>query len=183
MLVFGQKVKVGNYQILKYTKSLSKQELKRLRDIEGVPMEIRQHLDRAKLPYIKVSTVSGSWAVEFVIGTTMYEAIDALTVVRDAAGNRMLMGTEATNAEAIFVAMLADTTTVGDYEYQVEKQKLLSAYLDRASKELNEKEDSGKSDEERKAEEEEALQDAAEVEQFAETLRNMGEELKKEEEK
>ena len=59
----------------------------------------------------------------------------------------------------MFVAMLADTTTVGDFEYQVAKQKLLQEYLDRASKARNAKEDEGKSEEQVAKENEEAAQE------------------------
>lgn len=178
---FGVKVKVGNYQIVKFSKSLSKSEAKKLRSIDKIPADVQKHLQRASLPFIKVSTVSGSWAVEFVIGTTMYEALDELHVVHDAAGNHTLMGNEKTNAEAIFAAMLADTTTVGDFEYQTAKQKLLKEYLDRASKKLNEKADAGKSEDDLKKESEEAVEQVIERDKHGEMIVSMGKELKKEE--
>ena len=172
---FGKKVRVGNYQILKFTKSLPKAEVKKLRDMVNIPLDVRPYLQRSSLPYIKVSTVSGSWAVEFVIGTTMYDALDNLHVVHDAEGNHQLMGVEAHNTEAIFVGMFADTTTVGDFEYMVAKQKLLSEYLDRASKKLNEKQAAGKSDEELKEESEKAAQEVLDKDKHASTIIDMGE--------
>ena len=90
----------------------------------------------------------------------MYDAIDALRVVVDEAGERQLYGVEAKNAEAMFVAMFADTTVVGDYEYQVAKQKLLSEYLDRARKES-----------------EAAVEETAAREAHAKTLLDMAEEI------
>ena len=110
-----------------------------------------------------MSTASGSWGVEFVIGTTMYEAIDSMKVVMDADGNRMAYGIEGKNMEAMFVAMFADTTVVGDFEYQVAKQKLLSEYLDRASKARNAKADEGKTEEQKAKESEEAAQEVLEA--------------------
>lgn len=178
---FGKKVRVGNYQILKFTKSLSKAEVKKLRDMINIPPEVRPYLQRASLPYIKVSTVSGSWAVEFVMGTTMYDALDNLHVVHDAEWNYQLMGNEEKNTEAIFVGMFADTTTVGDFEYMVAKQKLLSEYLDRASKKLNEKQDAGKSEEELKEENEKAAQEVLVKDKHASTILDMGEYIKQEE--
>lgn len=177
---FGVKVKVGNYKILKYAKSLSKQEVKNLRNAANIPAYIQKHLQRASLPYIKVSTITDSWAVEFVIGTTMYDALDELHVVHDAAGNHQLMGVEAHNTEAIFCAMFADTTTVGDFEYMVAKQKLLSEYLERAGKKLNEKQDAGKSEAELKEESDKAAQEVLDDEKNATMLKEMAEELKKE---
>ena len=158
-LEFGRPVTVGNYTVTKINRTLSRRQVKELRMQSNVPDEAAKWLERARLPYIKVSTSSGSWSVEFVIGTTMYNAIDSVNVVMDADGNRMVYGTEGRNMEAMFVAMLADTTTVGDFEYQVAKQKLLQEYLNRASKARNAKEDEGKSEEQIAKENEEAAQE------------------------
>lgn len=180
-LEFGKKVKVGNFNILKYSRSLSKSEMKRLRSAAQIPEEVQKHLERSSLPYIKVSTLSDSWSVEFVCGTTMYNALDSLTIVMDGDGNRQLYGVEAKNTEAIFVAMFADTTTLGDFDYQVAKQKLLSEYLERASKAANEKADEGKSEEEIAKESEDAVQDIIDRDNHAEMILDMAEQVKKEE--
>ena len=156
---FGVPVHVGNYVIKKYNRTLGRKELAELRRISGIPENVAKSLERGRLPFIKVSIASGSWGVEFVIGTSMYEALDNLNVVFDDEGRRQLCGVEARNAEAMFVGMLADTTTVGDFEYQVAKQKLLHEYLDRASKARNAKEDEGKSKEQVAKENEEAAQE------------------------
>ena len=156
---FGVPVHVGNYVIKKYNRTLGRKELAELRRISGIPENVAKSLERGRLPFIKVSTASGSWGVEFVIGTTMYEAIDSMKVVMDADGNRMAYGIEGKNMEAMFVAMFADTTVVGDFEYQVAKQKLLQEYLDRASKARNAKEDEGKGEEQIAKENEEAAQE------------------------
>ena len=156
---FGVPVHVGNYVIKKYNRTLGRKELAELRRISGIPENVAKSLERGRLPFIKVSIASGSWGVEFVIGTSMYEALDNLNVVFDDEGRRQLCGVEARNAEAMFVGMLADTTTVGDFEYQVAKQKLLHEYLDRASKARNAKEDEGKSKEQVVKENEEAAQE------------------------
>jgi hypothetical protein len=177
-LEFGKKVSVGNYVILKYSKNLSKSEVQKLRESEKAPRDAFKYLSRGTLPYIKVSTVSGSWAVEFVIGTPMYEALDNLHIVMDDEGARQLYGVEKKNTEAIFVSMLADTTTVGDYEYKVAKMKLLSEYLERASKKRNEQEDAGKSEEEQCKESEEAVQQELDKTEYADTLNKVGEKIK-----
>ncbi len=178
-LEFGKKVSVGNYVILKYSKNLNKNEVQKLRESEKAPRDAYKYLSRGTLPFIKVSTVSGSWAVEFVIGTTMYEALDNLHIVIDDEGVRQLYGVEKKNTEAIFVSMLADTTTVGDYEYQTGKMKLLSEYLERASKKRNEQEDAGKSEEELRKESEEAVQEDIDKTEYADLLTEVGERIKK----
>ena len=162
---FGVPVHVGNYVIKKYNRTLGRKELAELRRISGIPADVAKSLERGRLPFIKVSTASGSWGVEFVIGTSMYEALDNLNVVFDDEGRRQLCGVEARNTEAIFVGMLADTTTVGDYEYQVAKQKLLKEYLDRASKAANSKSDEGKDEQELAKENEEAAQEVLDAEE------------------
>lgn len=140
-LEFGKKVKVGNFYILKYSKSLNKAEQKRLRSASNIPADVQKHLERASLPYIKVSTITNSWSVEFVMGMAFFNALNAVRVVMDDEGNRQLYGVEAKNIEAMLVAMFADTAVVGDFEYQTAKQKLLSEYLERASKEAVENTD------------------------------------------
>ena len=183
-LEFGVRVKVGNYYILKYAKGLGKKELGRLRKASGIPKEVQKHLSQGStLPFIKVGTISGSWSVEYIIGTSMYDAIDALRIVVDEAGERQLYGVEAKNAEAMFVAMFADTTVVGDFEYQAGKQKLLSEYLDRASKKLNKKADAGKSDEELRKENEAAAGEVLAKSTHTKTLLEMAEEIVRKEAK
>ena len=91
---FGKKLYCGNFVVTKKSRSLSKQELKELRDKEGIREDVRKHLTRGSLPYICVETVGGGWKVEFGIGTTMFEAIDALGMVRDEKGDWRTHGTE-----------------------------------------------------------------------------------------
>ena len=169
-LEFGKPVMVGNYTITKITKSLSRKQVKELRRISGIPEDIQKHLKRVSLPYIKVQTASGSWGVEYVMGTSMYDALD---------GVRQLWGVERKNVEAMFVAMLADTTTVGDYEYNVAKQKLLQEYLDRATKKKME-EESKKSAEDSKRESEQAAQEVLDAEEQKAMVIDMAGRIKKE---
>ena len=133
---FGKKLYCGNFVVTKKSRSLSKQELKELRE------DVRKHLTRGSLPYMCVETVGGGWKVEFGIGTTMFEAIDALSMVRDEKGDWRTHGTEGKNAEAIFTGMFVDTTVVGDAEYQAAKMKAMTEYIDRTSKANIAKEDS-----------------------------------------
>lgn len=134
-LEFGKKVRVGNFYILKHSKSLTKKEQKLLRSASGIPADVQAHLDRMSLPYIKVATVTESWCIEFVMGMAFFNALNSVNVVMDGEGNRQLYGVEAKNIEAMIVSMFADTSVVGDFEYQKGKQELLSEFLERASKE------------------------------------------------
>ena len=85
-LPFGKKVMLGSFYVLKHSRSLSAKEAKALRNAEGLPPEIIKALDRRSLPYIKVSSVSESWSVEFVAGMCMYDAIDVFVVATAGAG-------------------------------------------------------------------------------------------------
>lgn len=178
-LEFGKPVMVGNYTITKITKSLSRKQVKELRRISGIPEDIQKHLERASLPYIKVQTASGSWGVEYVMGTSMYDALDDVNVAVDSDGVRQLWGVERKNVEAMFVAMLADTTTVGDYEYNVAKQKLLQEYLDRATKKKMD-EEAKKDAAESQRESEEAAQEVLDAEEQKAMVVDMAGRIKKE---
>lgn len=180
-LEFGKKVACGNYYILKKSRSLSKAELKKLRSANGIPAEVQKHLQRGSLPYIKVSTISENWSVEFVIGMTMYAFIDATQVVMDDEGNRMVFGEDRNLMENIFVQMMTDTTLVGDKEYRLGKMKLQQEYLDREAKRMNEAADAGKTEDELRKESDEAVQEVIDRDKHAATILEMGEHIAKEE--
>ena len=180
-LEFGKKVACGNYYILKKSRSLSKAELKKLRSVNGIPAEVQKHLQRGCLPYIKVSTISENWSVEFVIGMTMYAFIDATQVVMDDEGNRMVFGEDRNLMENIFVQMMTDTTLVGDKEYRLGKMKLQQEYLDREAKRMNEAADAGKTEDEFRKESDEAVQEVIDRDKHAATILEMGEHIAKEE--
>lgn len=180
-LDFGVKVRVSNFYVLKFSRSLTGKEMKALRASQSIPVELHKYLNRASLPYIKVSTISGSWSVEFVAGTSMYNALDNLTVVGGSDGTRHLAGVEKKNVEAIFTAMFADTTTVGDTEYQVSKQKLLCEYLDRASKEAVSRDANGKSEEQLRKESDDAVQEVIDRDKHAAMFDDMADRIAREE--
>ena len=169
-LEFGKKVRVGNFYILKHSKSLTKKEQKLLRSASGIPADVQAHLDRMSLPYIKVATVTESWCIEFVMGMAFFNALNSVNVVMDGEGNRQLYGVEAKNIEAMIVAMFADTSVVGDFEYQKGKQELLSEFLERASKEAVDD-----TDEQESAK---ALDDVAKMEETRGRLINISEGVK-----
>lgn len=157
---FGKKYRIGNFEVLKYTKTLSKRELHTLR--EDIPIDIKKHLQRGGVPYIRVSAVSGMWSVEFCINTVMFRLVETWTASDDQSLK--------TSLSFMFSMMLTDTIVLGDEEYTSGKAALWKAYLDRMKAANVGKEDDNKIVSELQTESE-AL--AAIVE--------MGEELKKEE--
>lgn len=128
---FGKKIFVGNFVLMKKTRALSKREMKALRDLEKIPEDKRKILSRGTVPYIRVSDIGGGWSLEVSLEHTMFDALDALTIVRAGLGRLTVPGIEGKNAEAILTGMFVDTTIVGDMEYQKEKIRVMSAYLER----------------------------------------------------
>lgn len=131
---YGKKISVGNFIVVKKAKSLSKKDINILRNDAGIPMGMRKHLTRGQLPYMRVECVGGGWAVEFGFEQTMFSALDELPVDRDESGNLRIRGTQEENVKALFIAMMANTTIVGDEEYQRDKIRALDEYLKRHSK-------------------------------------------------
>lgn len=132
-LPFGKEARCGNYKVLRYTKSLSKKELEKLRENENIPDEVRKILNRGSLPFIKVSTVSGSWSVEFCISMDMYRKILEIPVGRDAKGRHWYFGEE----EVIFYneinKWLASTSIVGDSEYFADGIRDMRRFIERST--------------------------------------------------
>ena len=113
-LPFGKKVMLGSFYVLKHSRSLSAKEAKALRKAEGLPSEIIKALDRRSLPYIKVSSVSESWSVEFVAGMCMYDAIDEIDVAIDGEGIYTYYGEAYKTMGNIINGWMSYTSTVGD---------------------------------------------------------------------
>lgn len=132
MIDFGKKVYSGNFLIMKKVKTLSKKEMARLREMNGTNKEICKKLSRSGLPYIRVETIGGDWAVEFMLGTTAYDAIEALDVKKDGRGDWRVTGVDGENSKLVFTSMYMDTSVVGDEQYQADKCKALTEYLKRS---------------------------------------------------
>lgn len=130
-LPFGKRVRCGNFYVLKHTKALSAKEVKKLRNQEGVPKYVQKYLQRGTLPYITVGTVGGSWRVEFIIGMTMYAAIDEQEPMHDGSGNYSFEGTARNDLYNLFNFWFCSTSTVGDEEYQTDCINAMHRYLDR----------------------------------------------------
>ena len=132
-LEFGKKYRVGNFVVFKHNRVLSKSEVAQLRNQMGIPQDIRKHLERAQLPYIKVEAISGIWAVQFCCNTNMYMFIDRI-LARAIKAKEEGIVPENNSVEdfAHFFAMFfTDTTVLGDSIYSADKANALKAYMER----------------------------------------------------
>lgn len=130
---FGKRVKCGNYVIEKHTRALGKKELKKLRDAQGIPPEVQKELSRGALPYITVSTLAGSWKIEWVVGMSMFNAIDEIPVMHDDKGNYEVLTGFENDTNMLFNFWACATATVGDETFQSDVIKAMQEYLKRQS--------------------------------------------------
>lgn len=165
-LEFGKIYHAGNFIIKKFTRTLTKKQMLQLRDAMNIPRDIQKRLERNGLPFIKASTVSGSWSIEWAFGMSFFDAINEMPVNE----NGEFFGAGLDNLTMILTCMFADTSVVGDMEYMAEKQKLMHKYFYR-------KADKGEMTEEEIKESEEAADEVLRNEQHKETLLKMGKEV------
>ena len=165
-LEFGKIYRAGNFTIKKFTRTLTSKQVRQLRDENNLPREVQRELRRVGLPFIKASTVSGSWSIEWVFGMSLFQAIDEMPVNE----NGEFYGTSLDNLTMILTCMFADTSVVGDMEYMAKKQELMHEYFKRAAKK-------GEMTEEEIKESEEAADEVLRNEQHKETLLKMGKEV------
>ena len=176
-LPFGKTIKTRHFTVLKFSKSLSKKEVSSLR--EDIPADIKKHLQRGSLPFIKIANIAGTWGIEYSIGTSMYAALDECVHV--AVGDHYELSKDAGNIiEAFAQLMYADTSLPGDAEYTAGKLKLRDEYLARESARLNAAADNGKTEEQLRKESDEAVQEVIDRDKHAETILEIAEQIKKE---
>lgn len=165
-LEFGKIYRAGNFTIKKFTRTLTSKQVRQLRDENNLPREVQRELRRVGLPFIKASTASGSWSIEWVFGMSFFDAINEMPVNE----NGEFYGTALDNLTMILTCMFADTSVVGDIEYMSKKQELMHEYFKRAAKK-------GELTEEEVKECENAADEVLRNEQHKETLLKMGKEV------
>lgn len=164
-LELGKIYHAGNFIIKKFTRTLTKKQMRQLYNEMNIPKDIQKELQREGLQFIKASTISGSWSVEWAFGMSFFRAIDEMPVNE----NGEFYGTALDNLTMMLTCMFADTSVVGDMEYMAEKQKLMHKYFDRMAKK-------GEPTEEEIKESEEAADEVLKNEEHKATLINMAKE-------
>mgnify|MGYP000888140858 FL=1 len=165
-LKLGKIYHAGNFIIKKFTRTLTKKQMRQLYNEMNIPEDIQKELQREGLQFIKASTISGSWSVEWVFGMSFFKAIDEMPVNE----NGEFYGTALDNLTMILTCMFADTSVVGDMEYMAEKQKLMYKYFDRMA-------NKGEMSDEEIKESEEAADEVLKNEEHKATLINMAKEV------
>ena len=165
-LELGKIYHAGNFIIKKFTRTQTKKQVLQLRDAMNIPRDIQKHLERNGMQFIKASTISGSWSVEWVFGMSLFDAINEMPVNE----NGEFFGVGLDNLTMILTCIFADTSVVGDMEYMAKKQELMHEYFKRAAKK-------GELTEEEVKECEEAADEVLRNEQHKETLLKMGKEV------
>lgn len=165
-LELGKIYHAGNFIIKKFTRTLTKKQMLQLRDAMNIPRDIQKHLERNGMQFIKASTISGSWSVEWVFGMSLFDAINEMPVNE----NGEFFGVGLYNLTMILTCIFADTSVVGDMEYMAKKQELMHEYFKRAAKK-------GELTEEEVKECEDAADEVLRNEQHKETLLKMGKEV------
>lgn len=120
---FGKKYRAGNFEYFKTVRGLNKRELRTLREEEGVPKDVHKHLQRGRLPFITVQTVSRNWSVSFVCGSEMYRFIECEATCKEKEAVAAL--------QSLFLVMYCDTNILADGKYLQDKTKALQDYMDR----------------------------------------------------
>lgn len=129
---FGKKYRVGNFEIIKLSRSLTKNEIKRLRMEAGIPASIQKHLTRGSLPYIKVKAISGMWALEWSVGMTMFNVFDGADF-EDVQQREVMRG--------LLTRLYTITSILGDAQMERDIQKTLADFLGRIKANKDNKEE------------------------------------------
>lgn len=129
---FGKKYRVGNFEIIKLSRSLTKNEIKRLRMEAGIPASKQKHLTRGSLPYIKVKAISGMWALEWSVGMTMFNVFDGADF-EDVQQRKVMRG--------LLTRLYTITSILGDAQMERDIQKTLADFLGRIKANKDNKEE------------------------------------------
>ena len=132
-LPFGKEIKIGNYKVLKFTKSLSKSQLNGLRTDNNVPADVKKRLSRVGIPYIKVEAISGIFSLTFCFNTQVFRWLDHCIPAALEAQERgeTLSQNSVADILHVFGMWMTDVCTTGDQKYYEDKANALKALIER----------------------------------------------------
>lgn len=134
-LPFGKEVRIGNWKVLKLTKTLSKEQIESLRKQQGVSEKAKpsKKLKRAGIPYIKVEAISGIFALTFCFNTQVFRWLDyCIPAALEAQKNgETLSQNSVADILHVFGMWMTDVCTTGDQKYYEDKANALKALIER----------------------------------------------------
>lgn len=137
MIRFGKKYRIGSFFLFKYTKTLDKKSLGVLREAYKMSDKEKRGLDRMKMPFVKVESLTGGWGIEWIAGSSPYAFLESAF---DESGE--LIEERKKSVENYIYLLFTDTNVLGDGEYYADKGNALRAFVDRQKSESeNDEED------------------------------------------
>lgn len=127
-LPLGQRLRFGNFYLEKYTRSLSKSEMRELRKEMRVRKDLRLDLSRGGLQYIRVSTVSGNWSVSWACTMSMFGVLDELEY-----SDGELTAESVVMMKNLASMLYMETTVLGDECLMAARLEAVSSYMSRVS--------------------------------------------------
>jgi hypothetical protein len=172
-LPFGKEIKIGNWKVLKFTRALSKSQLKGLRAAKELPDEVRKFA-RTGIPYIKVEAISGVFSLTFAFNTQVFRWLDycipAALEVQE--GGEIPDQNSIADILHVFGMWMADVCTAGDQKYYEDKANALKGLVERQKSIAGAVETA-----EEKAEDDKILEEVKEEEEQKAVLMDMAKEV------
>lgn len=157
---FGRRYRAGNFIVEKITKSLGKHQQKELR-AEYLKKGVK-FTGRAGIPFIRVSTLSSDWQIDFAFNHGVYDMVDSFC-----GGGEELSAESQVALASLFSMWYADTSIIGDASYINAKMEALDGFLKRQATDNDDAEDEKALDEVRKK-----MQAEADIENLASDINN-----------
>lgn len=148
MLEFGINYYVGNFIFKKITKKLNAKQLKALREESGLKKNSKLlKFNTEGVPYIRITTVSEDWSIEFACTTQMFVMLNSLSP-------KTMNNEDRETLHIMFTRIYTDCVLLGDEQYIRDKYVALSKFIRRKQEgfEISEEDDAQILEEERQKE-------------------------------
>ena len=125
MLEFGINYYVGSFIFKKITKKLNAKQLKALREGSGLKKNSKLLKFNAEgVPYIRITTISEDWSIEFACTTQMFVMLNSLSP-------KTMNSEDRETLHIMFTRIYTDCVLLGDKQYMIDKYVALSKFMKR----------------------------------------------------
>ena len=148
MLEFGINYYVGSFIFKKITKKLNAKQLKALREGSGLKKNSKLlNFNAEGVPYIRITTISEDWSIEFACTTQMFVMLNSLSP-------ETMNNEDRETLHIMFTRIYTDCVLLGDEQYIRDKYVALSKFIRRKQEglEISEEDDAQILEEERQKE-------------------------------